>query len=148
MFLFIGTIPASGPFRLKGSFKMRTASRSPVPGVAMAACSPVNVSPTETWEEKRIWRAPHRSLASFWALNRWPNTVLYINTLQGNAECTEFGDFEVKSMDVGSCATHRGAQDVGRIYFSDSPWPNLWKLVVGSTGCVCANIWCVRHTES
>lgn len=56
MFLFSGAISASSLSVLKGSFS----SRGPVPGVGMAAGSPVNMSPTEMWEEKRIWRGPCR----------------------------------------------------------------------------------------
>lgn len=48
-----------------------------------AAGSPVNMSPTEMWEEKRIWRGPRRSGPGVTA-HGWPNTtVLYIIMLQG-----------------------------------------------------------------
>lgn len=46
-------------------------------------CSPVNITPTEMWEEKRIWRGPCRSATRLlgrplWVLDRWPGgTVLY-----------------------------------------------------------------------
>lgn len=80
-----------------------------MPAVAMAAASPVNMLPTEMWEEKRIWRGPPAGWAPGSALSEgsWMSEHCCIS-LPSTSKCRTYSVCVEAEPSVHEYLKHRG----------------------------------------